>query len=87
MSAFWRLFFFGSSFSLRFLAVTFFHSHFFRHWRKAIAFFILNLCVFRSLEVDMKNKKQKLTLAASLVMVLVVFIGELILQMWEKDKA
>ncbi|EUB12741.1 hypothetical protein HMPREF1508_1899 [Shuttleworthella sp. MSX8B] len=37
--------------------------------------------------MDMKNKKQKLTLAASLVMVLVVFIGELILQMWEKDKA
>ena len=35
----------------------------------------------------MKNKKQKLSLAASRVMVLVVFIGELILEVWEKDKA
>ncbi len=35
----------------------------------------------------MKNKKQKLTLAASLVMLPVVFAGELILQIWEKDKA
>lgn len=34
----------------------------------------------------MRKKKQKLSLVASFVIVLVVFTGELILQLWEKDR-